>query len=99
IPAETPLICEAGGLHHYYKPALHIVTISKNKSPQKEIPDSADLVVEFDGIGFEPEVEVRWSGEGGVGVFVNIFEFNSHQKDIDYCSPDYDCPAELLKVK
>ena len=63
IPAATPLICEAGGLHHYYKPALHIVTLSKNKPPQKEIPDSADLVVEFDGVGFEPEVEVEWSGE------------------------------------
>jgi hypothetical protein len=63
IPATTPLICEAGGLHHYYKPALHIVTISKNKPPQKEIPDSADLVVEFDGVGFVPEVEVEWNGE------------------------------------
>jgi len=64
IPAATPLICEAGGLHHYYKPALHIVTLSKNKPPQKEIPESADRVVEFDGVGFAPEVEVEWNGEG-----------------------------------
>ena len=64
IPATTPLICEAGGLHHYFKPALHIVTLSKNKPPQKEIPQSADLVVEFDGVGFAPEVEVEWSGDG-----------------------------------
>ena len=63
IPAATPIICEAGGLHHFFKPALHIVTISKNKPPQKEIPGSADLLVEFDGVGFEPEVEVEWSGE------------------------------------
>lgn len=66
IPATTPLICEAGGLHKYFKPALHIVTVSKNKPPQKEIPQSADVMVEFDGVGFEPEVEVRWSGEGWV---------------------------------
>ncbi len=64
IPVTTPLICEAGGLHHYFKPALHIVTLSKNKPPQKQISESADMVVEFDGVGFEPEVEVKWSGEG-----------------------------------
>jgi hypothetical protein len=63
IPADAPLICEAGGLHHFYKPALHIVTIPKNKTPQKQIPDSADVVVEFDGVGFVPEVEVEWNGE------------------------------------
>ncbi|TVQ93354.1 MAG: hypothetical protein EA393_02305 [Bacteroidetes bacterium] len=55
IPAGTPIICEAGGLHHHFKPGLHIVTISKNKPPQKEIPQSADLVVEFDGEGFKFE--------------------------------------------
>ena len=64
IPENTPVICEAGGLHHYFKPALHIVAIRKNKPPQKQIPQSADVVVEFDGVGFTPEVEVRWSGEG-----------------------------------
>ena len=63
IPSATPIICEAGGLHHHFKPALHIVTISKNKPPQKQIPESADMVVEFDGVGFEPEVEVEWRGE------------------------------------
>ena len=63
IPAAAPLICEAGGLHHFYKPALHIVTISKNKPPQKQIPDPADVVVEFDGVGFQPEVKVEWIGE------------------------------------
>jgi len=64
IPSGTPIICEAGGLHHFYKPALHIVTISKNKPPQKEIPESADVVVEFDGVGFALEVEVEWREEG-----------------------------------
>jgi len=63
IPATTPLICEAGGLHHYFKPALHIVTIPKNKPPQKEIPESADVVVEFDGVGYEPDFNVEWDGE------------------------------------
>jgi len=63
ILTTTPVICEAGGLHHHFKPALHIVTFSKNKPPQKQIPDSADLVVEFDGVGFDAEVEVKWDGK------------------------------------
>ena len=68
IPATTPIICEAGGLHQYFKPALHIVTLSKNKPPQKEIPQSADVVVEFDGVGFLPEVGVKWDGDGWIHI-------------------------------
>ena len=68
IPAGTPIICEAGGLHQYYKPALHIVTLSKNKPPQKEIPGSADVMVEFDGVGFLPEVIVDWNDEGWIHI-------------------------------
>jgi hypothetical protein len=64
IPSTTPLICEAGGLHHHFKPALHIVTLSKNKPPQKQIPGSADMVMEFDGVGFGTEVDVEWREEG-----------------------------------
>jgi hypothetical protein len=63
IPAGTPMICEAGGLHHFYKPALHIVTIPKNIPPQKEIPETADVVVEFDGVEYEPDFNVEWDGE------------------------------------
>lgn len=66
LDPALPVVCESGGLAEHAQDALHIRVCSKNVKRKKENKQAFDLLVDFDGSAFNPDLanlsfaEGRW---------------------------------------